>query len=195
MDAVPGAAADGSSAAAATEPPRPGRVFVMSGRSTASLRRLAPPSDQHLALFGYAVAGPGDVNDDGIPDLAVGAPGDGASGLKEAGRVYLFSGADGSLLREIDPPAPRRKAMFGYALAAAGDLDGDGDLVVGAPGEVRPGKGRTGAAYIVGGAEGRSWAPSGRARPGAGRRSGRAWPPARTSPATDSVRSWWARPA
>lgn len=44
------------------------------------------------ARFGFAVAGAGDVNADGYPDLVVGAPYDG-----QAGAVYLFQGGPGGL--------------------------------------------------------------------------------------------------
>ncbi len=102
--------------------------------------RIDNPGPQEGAQFGFAVAGLGDVSGDGTGDLAVGAPG--------AGRVYVFSGADRSVLHEIGDPdvltgtpcAPTETAAspcnFGYSLADAGDVNGDGvdDLAIGAPG-------------------------------------------------------------
>jgi hypothetical protein len=45
-----------------------------------------------LTAFGWAVRGAGDVNADGVPDIAIGAPHDGTGGV-DAGRVWVFSGA------------------------------------------------------------------------------------------------------
>jgi FG-GAP repeat len=85
------------------------------------------------ALFGLAVAGTGDADDDGASDFAVAAPFEEQRG-KAVGVVRIYSGRDGRLLREL---AGRDEGeRFGYSVGAAGDVDADGfgDLVVGAPG-------------------------------------------------------------
>ncbi|MFG0315634.1 MAG: integrin alpha, partial [Planctomycetota bacterium JB042] len=83
--------------------------------------------------FGAAVAGIGDVNGDGVPDLAAGAPGSDAAAL-DAGAVLLFDGKDGSTILSV--PGASAGDAFGQALAAAGDVNADGipDLLAGAPG-------------------------------------------------------------
>lgn len=83
-------------------------------------------------LFGHTVAGIGDVNDDEVPDFVVGAPGndDAAAG---AGKVYVISGDDGSVLYAVAGESAGQG--FGTSVAGTGDLDNDEvpDFVVGAP--------------------------------------------------------------
>jgi len=92
--------------------------------------------------FGSAVANIGDLNDDGVNDLAVGASHD-AEGGADRGTVHiLFMNADGSVDSTVEindstanGPALENRDFFGYSVANIGDLDGDGvnDLAVGAP--------------------------------------------------------------
>jgi hypothetical protein len=85
----------------------------------------APSAD---ALFGLSVTGLGDVNGDGVADLAAGAPG--------ADRVFVISGADRSVIRTLSDPENLSGNRFGFGVAAIGDVNGDGvdDLAAGAPG-------------------------------------------------------------
>jgi hypothetical protein len=94
--------------------------------------------------FGSAIADIGDVNGDGITDLAVGAPND-DDGSRNAGAVWiLFMRMDGTvdawqkISRDVGGFGGNLKAddNFGAAVAGIGDLDDDGipDLLVGAPG-------------------------------------------------------------
>jgi hypothetical protein len=113
----------------------------------------AAPGDR----FGSAVCAAGDVDGDGFGDLAVGAPYH-DSGAPDGGRVVVISGRTRQTIRSwIGSVANGR---FGAALAACGDLDGDGaaDLAVGAPGLFG---GPNGHVQVVSGATGavlRSWA-------------------------------------
>lgn len=107
-------------------------------------------------LHGYAIADAGDVNRDRVADFIVGAPGAALScgANPQAGRAYLYSGADGSTLLTLTGEAPGDQ--FGAAVASAGDVDGDGraDLLVGAP--CHDGNGAdAGRAYVLSGRTGR----------------------------------------
>jgi len=113
--------------------------------------------------FGAALARAGDVDGDGVEDLAVGAPSydDGMSpGL---GAVYVFYG--GSDLATALPDqlvGPAAGGRFGAAVASAGDVNGDGrdDLIVGAP---DAGPAGNGAVYVFCWMDGAwaSWTASG----------------------------------
>jgi len=80
--------------------------------------------------FGQSVSGAGDVNGDGYADVIVGAASEDANGI-DSGAAHVFSGRDGSLLYHFVGDFAR--ARFGYSVAGAGDVDGDGfdDLIVG----------------------------------------------------------------
>lgn len=73
--------------------------------------------------FGYALAGLGDVNGDGFADMAVGA----ASTSTSSSRVFVYYGS-ASGFPSLPSLSLNRSAesYFGYIVAAAGDLNGDG---------------------------------------------------------------------
>ncbi len=105
-----------------------GRVLLVSGKDGKTVLRDLK-GQKAGDRMGAAVLGLGDVNGDGYPDFAAGAPGAGGTGL-----VRVVSGKDGSFLRTFTGTAAG--GSFGAALAGGGDVDGDGrdDLAVGAPG-------------------------------------------------------------
>ena len=81
--------------------------------------------NEHGALFGAAVAGAGDVNDDGFPDLLVGAPGC-DHGQADEGCAYLYlGGPTGPALTPAWAVESNQAASeFGKSLAGVGDVNG-----------------------------------------------------------------------
>lgn len=107
---------------------------------------------QSWAHYGAALANVGDVDANGIDDLAVGAPDyDFSASLPNDGAAWVYLGSTGGLAQTPTwfGHGESADAAYGKALAAAGDVNGDGygDLVVGAP-DHRNGETFEGKAYV-----------------------------------------------
>lgn len=107
--------------------------------------------------LGRGIVGAGDLNGDGFDDLLVSASTAKRRGLYRCGAVYVVYGGP-SIPKELLAAAPEEFGVefqgaegfdeFGHAIAAAGDVDGDGlsDFVVGAPLGSYYGRGK---AYVI----------------------------------------------
>ncbi len=90
-------------------------------------------------IFGFALANLGDVNADGVIDLAVGCPKDDDGGVRKGAVWILFMKPDGKVkgFKKISDVGGGYGLQpgneFGSAIAGLGDLDGDGipDMAVG----------------------------------------------------------------
>src|SRR6185369_15423497 len=115
-----------------------GGVFVYLGSSSGLA--LTPAwtafGDQVGALFGFSVASTGDVNGDGFSDVIVGAVLF-DNGQANEGRAYVYFGSAVGLAFTPAWTAENNQAFaeFGFWVASAGDVNGDGfsDVIVGAP--------------------------------------------------------------
>ncbi len=125
-----------------------GAATVISGRDGDSIRFLF--GENAGDRFGHAVDGAGDVNNDGVPDYIVSAPFADTDLLTDAGAVYVYSGADVSLIYEID--GTEAAAQFGWAVSGIGDINDDGwdDFAV-AANRSDLGKENAGAVYLYSG--------------------------------------------
>jgi hypothetical protein len=140
-----------------------GAAYIISGKKAfdgasmvqggALIRRW--DGERETNLFASCLTGLGDLDGDGIPDLAVSVATDGPADQAE-GWAFIFSGAkvrDGAsfndaLLFKIAGAEPDQ--WLGNVVGHAGDLDGDGvsDLIVGAPGSREE---QIGAVYLYSG--------------------------------------------
>jgi hypothetical protein len=139
----------------------PGAAYVLLMNSDGTVKRSQKISQGigggtgigEFGLFGHGIASLGDINGDGVTDLAVGAPGQTDLGSTKNTVFVLFLNADGTVRSSQritsgigGGPTLGEDDLFGSSLASLGDIDGDGvtDVAVGAPRV-----GTSGAVYML----------------------------------------------
>jgi len=92
--------------------------------------------NQASAKFGWSVATAGDVNGDGYSEVIVGAPYY-DNGHTDEGGVFVYHGSITGL--SLSPnwikESNQASSLFGWSVATAGDINGDGysDVIIGSP--------------------------------------------------------------
>jgi hypothetical protein len=129
-----------------------GTAFAYHG-STSGLGSAASwtvESDQAGAIFGVSVAGAGDVNGDGYDEVIVGAY-NYSNGQYAEGRAFAYYGSAAGLSTAANWTAETNQefARFGYSVAGAGDVNGDGyDDVIGGAHGYENGEAEEGRAFV-----------------------------------------------
>ena len=116
---------------------------------------------------GLVMTAAGDINGDGIADAIMGAPTADPNGLTDAGSSYVIFGNGSGFSTPFDLTTLDGTNGFvingvaagdqsGYAVSAAGDVNGDGidDLIIGAPYADPNGNADAGESYVVFGQSG-----------------------------------------
>ncbi len=123
-----------------------GRLIMVSGASHEIIHDI---NSVPGSLFGYDINAAGDVNNDSVPDVIVGAL---TGGAGAQGQVSVISGLDGSVIWARD--GEEAGDNFGSGVSGLGaDISGDGipDQVVGA---FAAGPTNTGLGFLISGADG-----------------------------------------
>jgi hypothetical protein len=103
--------------------PSTGRIYVHSGRDGKRLVTLTGEGPGEG--FGIGPGKTGDVDHDGLADLVVGSW-QYSTAATSGGRVYLYSGRDGHLIKTFTDRIPGD--TFGFDAVGLGDIDGDGTV-------------------------------------------------------------------
>jgi hypothetical protein len=115
-----------------------GRVYVYYGSSSglSSAVNWTAESDLTDSYFGYSVSSAGDVNNDGFPDLIIGAYRLSNGQLAE-GKAFVYFGSTNQISLHPDWTGicDQEYARFGFSVSGAGDVNNDGfdDVIIGAP--------------------------------------------------------------
>lgn len=96
-----------------------GVVRVYGGKNGQKIFQVAGPTGR--GRFGSGLCSPGDVDDDGVPDIAIGAP----YAFRQSGEVFVYSGRTREVLLHVS--GIREYSRLGWRLGAVGDVTGDGD--------------------------------------------------------------------
>lgn len=127
-----------------------GAAYVFSGANGQPLFPLKAPVPHAYDAFGYTLTAGEDMNQDGVPEILVGAPYQTVDEFHVQGEVFLFNGQDGRHLTTFDNPYPHQGSSFGTAIAPPFDVNGDHipDFAIGAAGQGIMDKPAVGRVYV-----------------------------------------------
>lgn len=114
-----------------------GEAILWMGATSAASMSIASYTGENAGdEVGTSVAGAGDVNGDGYPDLLIGSPGY-SSNTGRAVLVYGSASISGTLTAGGTLSGGASGDRIGASVSGAGDVNGDGydDVLVGAPGD------------------------------------------------------------
>ncbi len=145
----------GAESASPVGRPDPGTASVYLG-SAGGLAMNAANTIEGVGLgdlFGFSAASAGDVNGDGFSDLIIGAVWADPGGRTDAGTATVFHGSINGVVAAPARVFEGENAAdnFGWSVASAGDLNGDGfsDVVIGAPLAAPGGRATAGTVRVV----------------------------------------------
>ncbi|HYG53253.1 MAG TPA: integrin alpha, partial [Flavobacteriales bacterium] len=116
-----------------------GIVYVFHGSSTGFSSLPSTVINGPLTadgFFGCSIGAAGDVNGDGFSDIVIGASGFNNAATPNEGAAFLYLGSPTGILSNafLQLEGNLINAQFGYSVAGAGDVNGDGysDIIIGA---------------------------------------------------------------
>lgn len=126
-----------------------GQVVVISGATGARIHSFLGANDRDY--LGQSVSGVGDLNGDGYPEIAAGAP---MTGFGNEGAAFIWSGKDGSLLHQFYGPTQGER--LGSSITSIPDINSDGldEVAISSAHFSSPGKSENGAVAIFSGQSG-----------------------------------------
>ncbi|SDG90059.1 Por secretion system C-terminal sorting domain-containing protein [Dyadobacter soli] len=120
-----------------------GRVFIYHGSASGIATTPSVILEPNIAFarMGASVASAGDINGDGYSDVIIGASYSdvivGAPSTTKNGTIYIYYGSPSGIIAATPTTfeSGQDGAQFGYSVAGAGDVNGDGfsDIIAGAP--------------------------------------------------------------